>query len=391
MSLRFVLKNVQKRKVRSWLTMIGIIIGVAAIMSLFLLSQGLKDAIDEQFSQLGVDSIRVVPGGLNGPPSGSLGFSKNLQKNIERVKSVDYVNPVVISFAETEFQREKQFAFVNGYDVDLSDKGFVDLDIDVSAGRFLIKGDTFNILIGDGVAHDVFESDVGLRNTLIIKNKKFKVVGILEKTGTEVDNRVYVPLDTMRDVFGKNDEVNVFVVKLKKGISIDVAASAIERELQKTLNKEEFEVFTPERLIAQIQGIFTAVQIVIVAIALISLLVGGIGIMNAMFTSVLERTKDIGVMKAIGATNKNILSFFLLEAGVIGTIGGVIGAVIGTILAFSVAEISQVLGFSLLKISFDPLLFLFAVFFSFGVGVVSGLIPAIRASRLQPVDALRYE
>ena len=133
------------------------------------------------------------------------------------------------------------------------------------------------------------------------------------------------------------------------------------------------------------------VNIVFIGIATISLLVGGIGILNSMFTSVLERRMEIGIMKSLGATNYHILTIFLIEAGLVGLIGGFIGIILGTGLAYLVKYIAAAYGFKLIKISVNPLLILFSMLFAFGVGIISGLIPAYRAAKLKPVEALRYE
>lgn len=383
-------KNVKSRKMRSWLTIIGVIIGIAAIVSLFLISQGLQNSVEQQFEKMGVKNIRVVPGGLTGPPTGSLRLDIDVGDDIERVKGIDYVDKVLIANAETEFGKETLFFRINSYDTDIGAEGFADLDMDVIDGRLLQKGDSNVVLLGWTVAKEAFDKEIFAKNSVVIEGRKMKVVGVLEKTGT-VDEAIYMPLETAQDLLGIYDEVNVFVVNIKDGVDIEEAAEDIRRELKRDLDESEFTVFTPEQLLNQIKDILGIIQIVLVGIATVSLLVGAIGIMNAMFTSVLERTREIGVMKAIGAKNRDISLIFLIESGFIGLFGGLIGAAIGTALAKAVEFGASAFDFSLLVIIIDWKVIVFSLVFAFLVGVVSGIVPAIRAAKLQPVDALRYE
>jgi len=157
------------------------------------------------------------------------------------------------------------------------------------------------------------------------------------------------------------------------------------------MDEKEFSVYTPKQLLDQLSSILGAIKIILSGIAAISLVVGGIGIMNSMFTSVLERTRQIGIMKAIGATKKDILSLFLIESGLIGLGGGLIGVILGITTAKIVEVVAFNLGFSLLVIKLDFLLIGLVLFFAFFIGMISGAIPAYQAASLKPVDALRYE
>jgi len=180
-------------------------------------------------------------------------------------------------------------------------------------------------------------------------------------------------------------------VNIKEGIDINDAEKIIETELLRSFDDEDFDILTPEQILREINTILGAVQTVVSGIAAISLIVGAIGIMNAMFTSVLERTREIGIMKAIGARNSDIAAIFLAEAGIIGTVGGLMGVAIGTVLAFSVGAAAKAFGFPLLSIKVDPVTIIVALLFSFAIGSLAGLVPAMQAANLKPVDALRYE
>ena len=200
----------------------------------------------------------------------------------------------------------------------------------------------------------------------------------------------------MRGLLDIPDEESYIMIKTAAGFKPEDVAERIKRELRQARGEKEgeetFRVQTAEQILESFQSIFGIVQAVLVGIASISLLVGGIGIMNTMYTSVLERTKEIGAMKAIGAKNSQILILFLFESGLLGLIGGAIGVGIGIGLAKSAEFItSNFLGTNLLQASLNPLIIFGALTFSFIVGSLSGILPAMQASLLKPADALRYE
>lgn len=386
--------SVKHTKIRSWLTILGIVIGIAAIVALISISQGLENAITEQFSKLGVSDIRVAPKGMRGPPgsSSSTILTKKDVETVEKIKGVDYVLGVLGQRATVEFGNEEQRINTMAYPTELTAKAFVDVDLEFAQGRPFNKGEQGSIMIGANVAEDAFKKEVRLRNNLEIEGETFKVVGIVKKAGLPViDDGVFLSLDDARDLFDEPEEISAMTVHTLPGEDMNKMAEVIERKLKRARDNENFQVFTPQQILEQMSTILGIVSIVLAGIAAISLLVGGIGIMNSMYTSVLERTREIGVMKAVGATNSNILTMFLLESGLIGLGGGLIGVGLGTGIAFSFGEVAAQLGFSLLLIKININLLAFALAFSFFVGVISGTLPAVRASKLKPVDALRYE
>lgn len=388
---QYVWNNIRERRIRSWLTVIGIIIGIAAIVSLVTLSKGMNTAVRDQFEKMGISSIRVVPGGLHGPPTGSMGFSINLKDKIESVKGVDYANPVLIDYATVESNREEETVMVNSYDTSLSERAFVDTDLQVEEGRFFVPGERGSVIIGYDIAYDLFDKDIGVKNSVIINKEKFKVIAILEESGTDADDRIYMGREDAEALFNKKDIVNVFVVQTTKGINAEEVGAKIEEELLKTLQDEEFDVFTPEQLLRQIGAMIGVIQLVLASIASISLVVGAIGIMNSMFTAVLERTQEIGVMKAIGATRKTIVLFFIIEAGIMGVAGGAMGTIVGTLLSYGVEFAAIMMGYSLFKVTIDVSMIFGVVVLSFLLGAGAGALPAYRAARMKPIDALRYE
>ena len=385
------LDNLKERQLRSWLTIIGIVIGIAAVVTLIFIGNGLENAIQAQFSKMGISNVRLAPGNLRGPATGSLGFNNSIINQVEKVKSVEYVNPVLLNFANVEYANEEGYFMTVGYDTKLSDKGFLDADLKLVEGRFFNPDEKGGAIIGYKMAKDFFKKDILSKNTININGIQFKVIGIFDSTGTDIDNRVYLPLDTARELFDKPNTVNVMTVKIKDGIDTEKAAEDIRVMLRKSYEEEEFVVYTPEQLLSQLKNILGAIKILLSGIAAISLVVGGIGIMNSMFTSVLERRREIGIMKAVGAKNKDVLLLFLIESGMIGLIGGLIGIGLGISVAKSVELIAAQLGFGLLSVGLDYGIMIFMLLFSFSVGMISGVIPAYQAAKLKVVDALRYE
>jgi putative ABC transport system permease protein len=384
-------RNLKNRKLRSWLTIIGVIIGVATIVSLITLGQGMENAIEDIFMKLGVSNIRVVPAGLNGPPTASMGLSVSDAEYIDSIIGIEYVDQALFNYANVEYSGETQFIQTLAFDTTIGTKGLGDLDLDAVEGRLFEQDETGTVIIGWKVAKNLFDKTIRARNSIKIEGVKFRVIGIFENTGTDVDNQIMMPLETARELFDKPDIVNAIVAKIEDGMDMEAMAEKIEAKLARKRDKDDFEVFTPQQLMEEIQGMLASVSLVLIAISIVSLVVGGIGIMNSLFTSVLERTREIGVMKAIGATNFTILSLFIMEAGLVGAVGGFIGATIGTIMAFLIGFGATAAGFPLLIIKFNIALFLQGIFLAIIVGIIAGVIPAIRASRLKPVDALRYE
>ncbi|RME54321.1 ABC transporter permease [Candidatus Woesearchaeota archaeon] len=389
--LMYAVHNLRYRKLRSWLTIIGIVIGIAAIVALMHLGAGLENAVREQFEKMGINSIRVVPKGFTGPGSTVEALTTKDVDVIESIPGVDYAEGILNSRQEIKFGNEVVYNNIIGSPVGKSDKVFADLDLEFESGQRYGKGEYNSVVIGNYVAHEMFKKEVKQRGSLTIGGKKFKVAGVLKKTGLELDKQIYMPLQSLRELTGEDEKVTGIRVQIKKGEDIKVIAKKIESKLKRSRDDEAFQVFTPEQLLTQIGSILDIIRFILAGIAAISLVVGGIGIMNAMYTSVKERTREIGVMKAVGATNYDVAMMFVVESGLIGMVGGVIGVVIGLAMAFSVEGIAAQLGFALISIKADVEVIVFALVFAFVVGMLSGFMPAIRAAKMVPVEALRYE
>ena len=393
-------RDIKNRKKRSWLTMIGIIIGIAAVVSLISLGQGLKDGMNAEFDKMGADIIMIMPGsGFQSMGSAGSSLTKDDVEVIRKVRGVNLAGGFLTKVAKVEFGNEMKYSWVSGFALDESKEIIDNMDsFNVESGRDLKRGDTYKTLIGNSVAGgDFFKSKVRAGDYVMINGKKFRVVGTLERIGNPDDDQAFmIPLETARDLFDEPDNLMVIMANLKPGFDASDVAENIKKAMRKDrdqkVGEEDFSVQTAEQLKETVASILNLVQSVLIGIAGISLLVGGIGIMNTMYTSVLERTRDIGVMKAIGARNINIMWIFLIESGIIGLVGGAIGCAIGISISKSIEYISSAsLGVDYLKASVAPELIIGALAFSFIVGMLSGTLPAVRAARLKPTDALRYE
>ncbi len=379
------------RKIRSWLTILGVVIGIAAIISLVSVGEGMEHAITKQFDKMGTNRITLAPKGLRGPPVGMEGLTDNDAEVAARVNGVDYVTAMLIKNEQVVFGSDKKQARIVGFPSKNIQKRFSDMDTTFKEGGSFASSDKYSALVGKDIAKDFFDKDIVLRNSVSIGGKKFRIVGLFDEIGVPLfDGSIFIPLDTARDLFDEPKMISSAWVYLKPGVNIDNVAKSMAKKLKRSRDDENFEVYTPKQLMGQVGEILSIVRFILAGIAAISLLVGGIGIMNAMFTAVLERTREIGVMKAVGATNMNIVTLFLVESGMIGLLGGVLGVGFGYGMSFLVEIIATQLGFPFISIEINWLLVIFSLGFAFVVGVLSGTIPAFRAAKLKPVDALRY-
>src|SRR3989338_1275532 len=395
--LSLALRNVRKRGIRSWLTMLGVFIGIAAVVSLISLGQGLETAIAGQFGALSVDTLLVQGADTGFSPPGSTSVRKMSTDDLELIEKVSGVRiaiPRHLRVAEIIFNDVLDFAGVGSIPEDKEKMGeiYESLNIETAQGKLLEAGDFGKIVLGnDFIDTEFYGKPIRLGSQLEIEGKNFEVKGILKETSTFTQNGAILMMEEdMRSVFEiPDDEIDFIVVRVGDENQIEQVADEISRKLRKDRNQdigeEDFEVQTPIQSLATVNTILNVINIVVIGIALISLLVGGIGIANTMFTSVLERTKEIGIMKAIGAKNSNILSVFMIEAGVLGLVGGIVGAIIGSGLAFAVSKIANAaLGSVILSVAPSMPLIFSSIAFALLIGIASGLFPAYQASKLNP-------
>ena len=392
-------RNLKKRKLRTGLTLLGIFIAVATIFMLTSLSLGLQNAVQEQFKTLGTDKFFVQPGmGFLGPP-GSVGGNVLTEKDVEEIKKVRGVKDItesVFGNAKIEFNNKIRYQQVIGMETKS------DLFIETGAykledGNFVREGDS-GVLLGNlHKTGNLWGKPVNVGNKITINGVDVKVKGMLQKIGNpDDDSMVMMDLSEFRDFFNVSERVDWIVVQVDQGENITDVAARVEKKLRQTRGvtekTQDFAISTPEELLNSVKSILNIITAFLGGIAAISLLVGAIGISNTMYTSVLERTQEIGIMKAIGAKNKDILLIFLIESGLLGLIGAAIGVVIG----FGASKIVEyitlnALGSNLLQAAAPIYLIIGCLVFGFLIGAVSGTLPARRASKIKVIDAIRYE
>lgn len=392
----------KQKRLRAWLTIIGIFIGVAAIVSLISLAQGMQAAISAQFQRIGTNKIIITQkGAIGGIVGGAFvrGLSDHDLELVRKTNGVSKATGVSLTIAPVRFNDHQNFIYVVGLEPDENGRIFTEIHADVAVGRFLSKADTYKTLATYRLYTDtdIFGRVVKLNDKITIAGKSFDVVGLVARIGSrEDDTSLWVPIDTERTLFNLGTNLTTIVAEVSDQKYVDVVSESIKKTLRsdrgEKKGEESFDVQTSGDLLASFNTILSIVQWVLIGIAAISLLVGGIGIMNTMYTSVLERTREIGVMKAVGAKNSDIMVLFVLESGLIGLIGGVVGIALGIGLSTAVGYVaSQALGTTLIRPAFPYYLTLGSLAFSFLVGTISGTLPAIQASKLKPVEALRYE
>lgn len=383
--------NIRHRKLRSWLTIIGIIIGVAAILSLVTISRSLESTLEGQFEQFGANRILISPKGFQGPGTVSEGLTTDDLETVEDISGFKYVVPWIFVSTEVKYKDEVGFTLINGIPADIFEEFSLDSGAELDEGRFIEEGDKFEAVVGSRIVDDMFEDKLGIGNDIEIEGQEFEIVGIYEETGnSQDDSQISIPLETAREIFNKPDDVDGIVAQVRVADDIPRLQKEIEKRLEKKRDDTNFQVVTATQILEQLNEILGIIQFVLVGIAAISLVVGGVGIMNSMYTSVLERTKEVGIMKSIGAKNSDIFKIFLIESGLMGFVGGFFGALLGTLVAIIVGKFATNSGF-LLNINIEPLVLLFGLLFAFVVGVLSGVLPAMQAAKLRPTNALRYE
>ncbi len=394
-------KNLTQRSKRSWLTVLGIFIGITAVVALVSLGQGFQNSILDQFSSISADKIFITPKGMHlGASSTEAGkLTTHDIDVIERAFGVVEAAGQIQRAAKISFKDEILTQYILGIPTDSTMDLVIETDgLEAIDGRMLRKSDKNKALAGYNVLNTkLFSKIPQLGNKVIINDEDFEIIGVNKKTGDPItDSAFFITEEDARRILNDADAYDMIVAKYAIGADANAVSDSINRAMRRDRNLkkgyEDSEVQTPAELIKTFNIIFAIVQVLIIGIAAISLIVGAVGIMNTMYTSVLERTQEIGVMKAVGARNSDIMQIFLIESGLLGLVGGLIGILLGVGIALAVQVIAtQVLGQVLIKAEFSPYLIIGALLFSFIVGMASGALPARQASMMKPVDSLRYE
>ncbi|MFW6449998.1 MAG: ABC transporter permease [Nanoarchaeota archaeon] len=396
--------NIKRRRLRSWLTLVGIIIGVTTVVALIGLGQGLQIAITGLFGNLGTDKLTISAEGGFGPPGTAV--DKPLTKeNLEKISDIAGVKRVtgrLLSPGKYEFNEKVRYGYIVSMPIHDSESLRLVIEtfnLETKEGRMLEQKDHDKVILGSslGDLQDYFEKDIEPGAKFTVQDTNFEVAGILEKQGNPgFDSAVYMAEDKMRQVFNlSKDKLDIIAVQVADEDEILDVQEDIEELMRKErgvdIGEEDFSVQSPQDIMEEVNSTLGAVTLFVYIIAAISILVGGIGIMNTMFMSITERTREIGIMKSIGARNETVFSLFFIESGLMGGIGGLLGTIFGSALSILGASVLQ----NFLGDSFDisaqlsPVLLISCIAGAFIVGSTFGTIPAYKASRLHPVDALR--
>lgn len=390
-------KGLRHRPIRSWLTVLGVVIGIMLVVLIMVLGNGVQNVIARMLQGFGADLVVIYPGEETNPFMSVMSGVKFDESDIERladVEGVATVAPVDQTILTGEFDGEQKSILVNAApvramrDVFESSQGFR-----VQEGRWIESDDASEVVLGYLAYRSLFKSPVHIGDEIIIKSKRFKVVGYLAEIGSQSDdNQFYIPLPVYQQLTGIRGVMTAFV-KVQPGANIDAVVQQLKFELGKQQTVKDFSVLTLDKAGRIVGNILGIVELALLAIALISLIVGAVGIMNTMYTSVLERTKQIGVMKAVGASGDAILTLFLMESGLIGIIGGILGVAAAIALAYLIGLAAAAAGYEGLFTfaSIDILGISSVLIITFIVGILSGILPARRAARMEPAEALRYE
>jgi putative ABC transport system permease protein len=409
-SLKIAYNALRINKSRSLLTILGILIGIASIMMMVSLGSGAKKLILGEISGFGGETIVVRPGqqptGL-GNITGTL-FNKSLkEKDVELLRrkgNVPYakkVTPFVIVPGRISYEGEAYKSFTIGGDVNF----FVDFyDAPLAEGSTFTESDTKQLervaVIGDKVKNELFGESDAVGKYVQIKNQKLKVIGVLAKRGQvavfNIDDMVIVPHTTAQKYILGIDYYHEFIVLANDVSVVERTIADIETTLREShkidnADKDDFFVVSLQGAAEQIQTVISTLTAFLSSVVAIALVVGGVGVMNIMLVSITERTREIGLRKAIGATEKEILQQFLLEAILLTSIGGLIGIILGGVFSFLISVVLAQLVAPDWSFSFPFSAILLGMGVTTFVGLAFGIYPARKAARKSPVEALRYE
>jgi putative ABC transport system permease protein len=405
--IRSVWRVIGRNKIRSFLTMLGIIIGVMAVIVVISVGAGAQSLILNQVKSMGSNLIGVLPGKSDedGPPASAYGITVTTLKNYDieevlkeipdLVAGTGYVKGAV-TITSGEQQSDTNFTGVNEDYMNVEDS-------ELSAGRFF-TGDENNgaarvAVLGSTVADNLFDGEDPLGKRIKIKKTLFTVIGVMKKRGVsgmqDQDDQVFVPLVTAQKLLLGIDYVSFARFKVGEADKVDSVMEQVKiilRERHDIENSEDddFTVRSMAQSLETISAITNALKMFLAAIAAIALVVGGVGIMNIMLAAVEERTREIGLRKAVGAKNRDITTQFLVESIMITFFGGALGIILGVLISYIVARVAQNYGYDWDFIVSLPAIIVGCVI-SVGIGLIFGISPAKRAAKLDPIEALRYE
>ncbi len=386
---------IRTNKSRSFLTTLGIVIGVAAVITLVSIGTGIQNFVTEQFQRLGSDLLFVQPGRVNfrgggRPATFTPKFTFDDVRNLNRAGgSIEGASASIFRASLAEYKRETM-------DVSISGVGANYLDLiqgyEIYTGRWFTQSMEDRaqavVIVGAKVPDQLVRDQDALGKQITISDKKFTIIGVLKSAGTGIgggdqDSMVYMPITTAKNLLGEKSPGSI-TIKARDNESVSRAGEQAKQYFyRRGLTDDDFTILEPTQILSTINTFLGAITGALSGIAAISLVVGGVGIANIMLVSVTERTREIGLRKALGARKNDILLQFLIEAVVLSAFGGLIGIALGWGLSMLISKFIET------AVTMQSVALAFGI--SCLVGIVSGFTPALRAARLNPIDALRYE
>lgn len=383
-TIKLAIKNIKSNKLRSALTMIGIIIGISSVIVLVGLGSGSTKQITSQVQSLGTNLISANTSG-----SGSKQFTLDDVKDIEQIQGIAEAAPIISANTTVKVDKNSQSASVTG-----TTSNFLDIrNMTISEGRFIADLDVDYrgkvAVLGSDIAEQLYGFTDPVGKDIDIKGNTYEVIGVLKSQGSSMgnntDDMVIIPSTTAIGLAGTRNVQNVYI-KSSNNSNVDLVTNEVNQYLTSFFKSTDNSnrVMSQKQLLDTMSSITSTMTYLLGGIAAISLIVGGIGVMNVMLVSVSERTKEIGIRKALGGSRKDILIQFLIEALVLSSLGGAAGVLFGLAIGWVVTAFGMSMAFSI------PIVII-AFSFSLAVGIIFGMFPAYKASKLKPIDALRFE
>jgi len=394
--IKMALESLLANKTRTFLSMLGIIIGVATVIAVFAVGEGAQKSVSDQFQNMSANSIIVMPNRGRSFTSSSKLSTADAALIVEQGQNIQTATGAIQGNASVSFSSTEKSYGILGID-----ENFLSIsNLSLESGRVIVEDDinsrTFVAIIGATVAEDLFEESTEvLGQTINVGGKRLEVIGVMNKLGSRIgmisiDDSVLVPSTTAeKSLLGDKGQVMISVL-INDIDQVSIATSSISSILRaehglRLEQEDDFRLLDAGSMVSAAQEAAKTMSTLLTAIAAITLLVSGIGIMNVMFVTVAERTKEIGIAKAIGGKQLDILTQFLLESVILSTVGGIIGIMLGQL------AIPIITHFNLIAVSASFTGPLLGFSFAFAVGIFFGFYPAFKASRLDPVDSLRSE
>lgn len=393
---RLVTHSLLHRKLRASLTVVGVVIGISIVLTLVFLGNGLQRSIIGQLRQFGSDLIFVLTHEAADPFAGLLSGGEFTDDDVDaarRTSGVASVSPIITNrLVSARFRGEDKTISLEARERALIQEFLVEsVGVRLAEGDWMAREDSREAVIGANFASSLFREPIRVGDPIDVYGRRLVVAGILEPFGDRTrDNIAIVTIETFRHLSGERGGYGGMLVKIEPGRDIEAVGRGLEESLSRREDLEEFTVLTPARSEEVVSGVIGTVQAALFLIAAVAVLVAGIGVLNVMYTSVLERTREIGIMRSVGARSGDVMSVFLFESAVLGLAGGAVGTAGGAGLAELVAFLARRRGFGFFEAAADLRTIVFVLAFTMIVGLAAGVLPALQAARKRPVEALRY-